>query len=193
MSCTKKGQDMSIETFRNALKFDESITIGGGEPTIHPLFWQFIGEALGCTEYIWLATNGSQTNTTIALAKMAEKGILGVALSLDPFHDPIEQEVINAFKNLSTAYNRRMENTKDYREIRDTSDNLIKAGRCKSGKVGCICEDIFVKPSGQVHGCGCKNSIVLGNVNTGFEIPSEWEHGECYKKQPDLKDIKEVA
>lgn len=34
MSCTKKGTFMSIETFRNALNIgDESITIGGGEPT----------------------------------------------------------------------------------------------------------------------------------------------------------------
>ncbi len=42
-SCTHEGEDMSLETFRNCLGFDEYNTLGGGEPTIHPLFWQFLG------------------------------------------------------------------------------------------------------------------------------------------------------
>ena len=64
MSATAKGEDMSIGTFKNALEYDEYITIGGGEPTLHPKFWEMMGLALGFGEYVWLATNGSITKET---------------------------------------------------------------------------------------------------------------------------------
>jgi len=170
---------MSIETFRNALKYEEMITIGGGEPTLHPQFWQIIGEALGHSEDVWLATNGSQTQTSLTLASLAKRGVLGVALSLDEFHDPIDPKVIEAFRKTGIRDN-------DRREIRNTSEHLIKAGRCKDGKEGCICEDIMIKPDGTVKGCGCKDAIVLGDINDeNFEMPTEWEYGNCSKNQPD--------
>lgn len=180
MSCTKKGTFMSIETFRNALNIgDESITIGGGEPTLHPLFWQMLMEAVAKSENVWMATNGSNTEITITLAGLAKKGVLGVALSLDEFHDPIDPKVIKAFQNIKRS---DYSETKDYREIRNVSGNLIKSGRCKDGEEGCICEDIFLKPNGEVRICGCRNSPVIGNV-ASFEYPDNYMSGECYKNQ----------
>ena len=194
MSATRKGQDMSIETFRNAIKYDtESITIGGGEPTIHPLFWQFVVEAIasGC-ENIWLATNGSQTTTALALANMARKGVIGVALSQDPYHDPISNTVVEAFtiKNPPTNSFFSPNKEDDKREIRNVSNRLIRAGRCKEGKKGCICDEIVIKPDGTVKGCGCPKSPIMGNVNTSFEVPDDWEYDICYKKQPKNKKRK---
>jgi len=90
----------------------------------------------------WMATNGSQTEIALALASLARKGIISVALSLDDFHDPIDPKVVEAFtsgKKNVPAYQ-----TADLREIRDVSSNLIKSGRCKKGKKGCICEGIFL-------------------------------------------------
>jgi len=73
-SCTTQGEDMSIETFKNCLEFDnEYIILGGGEPTIHPLFWQLLGLSISSGE-VWLATNGKETSIALALAKMAKKG-----------------------------------------------------------------------------------------------------------------------
>jgi organic radical activating enzyme len=171
MSCTKKGEDMSIETFRNALNFnDDSITIGGGEPTLHPLFWQMLMESVAKSENVWMATNGSQTEIAITLASLAKKGVLGVALSLDEFHDPIDPKVVEAFQNIKRDYS----GSEDCREIRNVSDNLIKSGRCKDGKKGCICEDVFFKPNGEVRMCGCRNSPVIGNINNSFEYPDNY-------------------
>lgn len=177
MGCKKKGEDMTLETFRNAISYeDESITLGGGEPTIHPFFWQMLGESMARVSNVFIVTNGSQTETAIALARLAKKGLLGVDLSLDEFHDPIDPKVIEAFtKDKSSSYS--SDNT-DFRQIRDTSDHLIKAGRCKDGEKGCICEDLIVRPNGDVMACGCKKAEKFGNVNTSFEMPDWWD-GMC--------------
>jgi len=174
---------MSIETFHNALdNFDSCIAIGGGEPTLHPLFWQMVMESISrADEGVWMATNGSITDIALTLASLAKKGILGVALSLDEFHDPIDPKVIEAFYG-KPKYNINSDPT-DLREIRNVSGKLIKAGRCKDGKEGCICPDMMVKPNGDVKICGCKNAPIIGNVNTGFEIPDNYMYGECYKDQ----------
>ena len=186
-ACTAKGEDMSLDVFRAAIEMcDGSVSLGGGEPTIHPLFWEFFGLSLAHgSECVWLATNGKETQTAIALANIARRGVCGVALSRDPFHDDIDDRVVEAFTRdrptyLDYAAGRLAD---DCREIRDTSSHLIKAGRCKDGKPGCICEDLFVRPNGDVHMCGCKRSPRLGNVLTGVEIPDTYEYGECYKKQ----------
>lgn len=179
-ACTAKGEDMSIETFRNALGCNEHITLGGGEPTLHPLFWQMLGESIACCESVWLATNGSQTTIAIALAKMAKKGVIGCALSQDDYHDEIDYEVIEAFRRGKRSVKHE---DRDYREIRDVTGKEIKSGRWKKGKKGCICEDIIIKPNGDVFGCGCKDAIRLGNVNTGYEIPEDWEYNTCSHHQ----------
>ena len=183
MSCKHKGSTMSLETFRNALKEgDESITIGGGEPTLHPHFWQFLMEAVARSESVWLATNGSQTEIAIALAGLAKKGVVGVALSQDIYHDEIDYKVVEAFTKDKKPYNIDRDNN-DLREIRNVEGKLIKAGRCKEGLEECICSDLFIEPSGKIRGCGCVKSPVFGNVNTTYKIPNDWDIGECYKIQ----------
>jgi len=175
---------MSLEVFQAALELcDDSLALGGGEPTIHPLFWEFFGLALSrADEYLWLATNGKETVTALALANIAKRGVCGVALSRDPFHEDIDDRVVEAFtRPVRNTYNTG--HLDDAREIRDTSNQLIKAGRCKNGKPGCICNDLLVRPNGDVHVCGCKRSPRLGNVLTGVTIPDVYEYGECYKDQ----------
>ncbi len=191
-SCRSKGQDMTIETYRAALKFtreyDNSfISLGGGEPTIHPLFWQFLGEAIACAyESVWLATNGSQTETSIALAKMAKKGIIGCALSQDIYHDSIDPEVIQAFtktpRQQNVGYYDRDVN--DGREIRDVTGKEIKSGRCKTGRDECPCDGLMILSNGDIRACGCKKAPIFGNVNGHISIPKTWETNECYRNQP---------
>jgi hypothetical protein len=156
-SCTEVGEDMSFEVFRAALGCDEHIEIGGGEPTIHPMFWQFLGEALGNVEYVWLATNGSISEVAIPVAKMAEGGILGAALSTDPYHDPINPEVVEAFS--SDTFSKE-----DQRELRDVYTYEVMGGRCDWGVERCICESSIVKPDGSVYQCGCEDAPLIGHV-----------------------------
>jgi MoaA/NifB/PqqE/SkfB family radical SAM enzyme len=176
---------MTIETYKNALKFaveyGHTISIGGGEPTLHPKFWEFLGLALGTqTEYLWLATNGSQTDTAIALAGLAKRGVLGVALSQDDYHDEIDYKVIEAFTKDKREHFGHNDNTPDAREIRNVTGNEIKAGRCKDGKIACPCEDLVIEPDGTIKGCGCKDSKIFGNVNTEVNLPKDYESGNCY-------------
>ena len=164
-SCTAKGEDMTAETFSAAIRMAEeygyTISIGGGEPTLHPLFWSFFGEALGANvEYVWMATNGKITKTALALAGLAKGSErFSCALSQDRFHDPIEQRVVDAFRRANL-------------ELRDTSQNLSNTGRAKKNNLGhddhCVCGGLSVKPNGDIKPCGCAGVPTVGNVHNGI-------------------------
>jgi len=177
---------MTIATFKKALEFDDSyVSIGGGEPTLHPKFWEMIGIALGHAEHVWLATNGSVTETALTLASLAKRGVIGCALSQDVYHDPIDGRVIQAFTKDATPRHSflAVPGSMDGREIRNTTENSepFNVGRCDFGKDGCVCADLIVKPSGIVHACACDNAPTFGNINDDFTIPENYMVGECYK------------
>lgn len=193
---TAKGEDMTIQTFKNALKHDwsECVVLGGGEPTIHPQFWEFIGIALGHFDHVWLATNGKKTDIALTLANLARKGVLGVDLSQDMFHERINPKVVEAFTKDLRKYRSHYDvspNSNDQRAIRNTTESQdpFKTGRCDWGRDGCVCEELVVLPSGDVQPCGCyeAKAYIIGNVNDpNFEVPGDWEHGVCYRDQPNL-------
>lgn len=192
-NCTADGEDMSIEIFREALRFDEYITIGGGEPTIHPKFWEILGLAIGHGEYVWLATNGSQTEIALALAKMAKKGVIGCALSQDAYHDPIDGKVIQAFikENKTHSYG---QTDNDLREIRDVTANESNAGRCDFGHDdNCTCPEFVCKPDGTVRGCGCEDAPSFGHIADFDYPPDGWEHGLCYRQQAEYIKTEEIV
>jgi MoaA/NifB/PqqE/SkfB family radical SAM enzyme len=190
-NCTAKGADMSLKTYEAALKFssdmgDESVSIGGGEPTMHPLFWQFLGLAMADFEYVWMATNGSKTNTALALAKMARRGVVSVALSQDSYHDPIDESVVEAFTVKRNTYGGIENRDSDLREIRNVNGKEINAGRCDFGEdSGCVCPDLLIEPDGTIKGCGCADAPTLGTVFDP-QIPEGWQSSECSKEQPEI-------
>jgi len=191
MSATAKGEDMSIGTFKNALEYDEYITIGGGEPTLHPKFWEMMGLALGFGEYVWLATNGSITKTALALARMAKKGMIGCALSQDVYHDEIDYAVVQAFTKDKKPYYGYGQTNEDYREIRDVTGKEINGGRCGFGEEdNCVCPGLVCKPNGELRACGCDGAPSFGNINTQINIPDDWDQMECYREQTVLADLK---
>lgn len=186
-NCTAEGQDMSYETWVKALAFvldwgGEAISLGGGEPTLHPLFWQILGESIANIDYVWLATNGSITNTALALAKMAQKGVIGCDLSQDSYHDPIDPKVLKAFtretksSGIDTFYVPTPAD--DQRAIRNVEGREMCAGRCDWGVIDCVCEDMIIMPDGTIKACGCDDAPTFGTV---FEprIPDEWCFGQC--------------
>lgn len=179
-----RGTDMSFDVFSRAIALEtdyggECTSLGGGEPTIHPQFWQFLGYAIGHVTDVWLATNGKVTDTALCLAKLARKGVISCALSQDPWHEPIDPKVVAAFgdpKRPGDGHN-------DYREVRNVGKAGLPmaAGRAsKWGKEGCVCEDVLVRPDGTIRQCGCRNSPKIGDVWRGFE-PLGGDSLRCYK------------
>lgn len=183
--CTAKGIDMSMKTWRAAMRFvadrgDEHVAIGGGEPTIHPRFWEILGSALGEFESVWLATNGKKTRTALALAGLARGSeVLGVALSQDRFHDPIDPIVVETFRRCKL-------------ELRDTSQHLADVGRARDNNLyaddHCVCGGLIVRANGDIRPCGCEEAPCIGNVNTGGILPQyhaaldsdEYMNSDCW-------------
>ena len=177
---------MSLATFRHALDAaGDCVTLGGGEPTLHPKFWQILGEAIATADSVWLATNGSITKTALALAKLAEKGVIGCDLSQDCYHDPINEKVVEAFRKNTSISGRGINGDNDWRGVRNVNGNEIKAGRSKTGTEECFCNELIVKPDGTIMGCACPDAPILGNINDKEnEILWHWESGSCWEDQP---------
>lgn len=170
---------MSMETCRASLKWDKNISIGGGEPTIHPHFWEILGLCLREADSVWLATNGKKTKTAISLAKLAKRGEIGCRLSITQFHNPIDHRVVNAFHSGQELYG-----DKDGRAIAGYLANPMMRGRFKDqlGLDSCGCPEAFVRPSGRVYQCGCLDSPCVGNVFDGYQCFSEDGEWKCWRE-----------
>lgn len=158
-----KGESMHPKTFQRALEIAENLgtnlVIGGGEPTLHARFWEFFGKAMASdVEHVWMATNGSKTDIAIALAHISSSDKFTCALSIDDYHDPIDNSVYRTFKQLGA-------------EIRTSrSENLLNVGSAKKNNIGvhdgCGCgHTFFVHPSGDVRACGCIDARSLGHID----------------------------
>lgn len=189
-SCTEEGEDMSLDTFRKILSMNKGnyITIGGGEPTLHPEFKHFLIEAIASCD-VWMATNGSVKDNALLLARLAERGVLGCDLSTDHYHDygMVDPDVREAFKPT--------EFSDDKRGYRDVSRNVQNVGRAADTGVGiedgCACSGLMIRPNGDVHWCGCPDAKKLGNVNTDFDVPDDHGESECYTEYMKNRDQNE--
>ena len=188
MAATARGDDMSEDVFRAALKIAEEygdiVTLGGGEPTLHSRFKDFLLLAIAADleSDPFVITNGSNTETSLILAKLAKKGAIGAALSLDEYHDDINWAVREAFLKRPSKWT---SGDNDLRGIH-SANRIIAQGRAKDrGEAGCACEDIYLTPRGDIYGCLCKTK----RFGTVFEpsIPDEWQYGVCAKEQEEFE------
>jgi hypothetical protein len=188
-AATAKGKDMSRETFLTACQYaydnGSTIFIGGGEPTLHPLLFDFLGIALAhCDSEIGvgIVTNGKLEQPARQLARMARNGTIHADLSQDRWHEPISKSVIDAFtKPERPSY---APDNNDRRGIRGANGRIFGAGRGKKipGAVDqCFCDDLIVEPDGTLWGCGCK-SQQFGTIDAP-NIPSDYHEGECWEYQ----------
>jgi sulfatase maturation enzyme AslB (radical SAM superfamily) len=189
-----------MENFRTAVNFAEDIndciSIGGGEPTIHPLFLDMLGYALIAeTESVWMATNGKKTEIALRLARLAKDGKIGCTLSLDNYHDPIDEKVVKAFTRDSAISSYGNSLSHDKREIRrNIKGKIVNAGRAKKNNLGnqtyCFCDDLFVTPDGHLYPCGCTTGLKMdfGTVDKP-NIHPDYRPSNCAK---DMKKWKEM-
>lgn len=198
-ACGAKGENMSLEIFKNVLKFHiehgaDSVQLGGGEPTIHPKFWQFLELARECVEndltvydaYTWLCTNGKKTQDTMKLLDMAEREEIRLCLSLDEWHDPIDSAVVERFeKHDQSGFSSMFGGSISIK--RASFSNLSKIGRAKDliddDHEQCFCNAPVIKPNGDVYGCGCEDALLFGNVNDEVVMPEWWHDDMCCKER----------
>jgi MoaA/NifB/PqqE/SkfB family radical SAM enzyme len=197
-NCHSTGNDMSKDNFHKAVAFaksyGEQVCIGGGEPTLHPDFKEFlmhaVYEMVDSESVVDLTTNGSNTEIALTLASLAKKGIISCALSQDQYHDPIEKSVIEAFTD-----KRRINYGDDPRDSRGNKSNDLsyiatgRGARLSGGSRGCACESLFVAPSGMVYPCGCRQTK-LGNIGKLKSLPSYYFQSYCERSR-EFKEAKE--
>ena len=122
---------MSAGVFEASLKWmpEATFNIGGGEPTCHPMFWEFLAMAIRVRGKgkVWMATNGKSAYDAMVLAHMVKKGEIKACLSQDQWHETIRQEVVDLW--LQTSLNGK-------KAIR-TVKNPINSGKCDWGRKTC--------------------------------------------------------
>ena len=189
---------MTQETFTKALqmaKDNESvITIGGGEPTLHPLFKDFLMQAVWAMASVSISngfpavhmvTNGSNTETALVLADLAQRGVIGCNLSQDRYHDPIDEKVVRAFTppQNRTEFGTLKRDEIDSRGINREGVYIQAMGRAKSWgnrsqTEGC-CGALFVSPKGVLFPCECRVKSI-GTVDDPHSLVSEhFSSGYC--------------
>ena len=203
-SCDMNGEHMSYDTVIDAIMFcrnqdNEYITIGGGEPTLHPRFFDIIRYCLNDFNYVWMATNGSQTKIMNRLANILDncdyddiddnvdidnelqyinnnKNNLTVCLSQDRYHDEIDEKIVTKWERMS---NKHMHTGYEIRDVFRFNDekNIALVGRAEENGIGqstnCCCEDFIVQIDGKIRMCGCPEAPIVGDIWNGFD--DEWE------------------
>ena len=177
----KRGRHMKWDTFIGAmwfmLDYEDSLTLGGGEPTLNPLFKRMVRYILENTGMsVVIITNGSNTKVMDWLIEELSEGIwenrLAVRLSWDEFHDTwkVEPRIYEYFRNkgLLHGYLR---------------DKIQPIGRGKTlenyefSEDHCPGSDITVYPDGRITACSCKDSPTIGHVvfhGYSMDIP-DWD------------------
>lgn len=190
-ACTSRGKFMSLDTFKAALKiaseYGECVTIGGGEPTLHPDFEKFLLLAIANqnedeSDKVFVVTNGSIKDRAMMLGKLSAANVIEAKLSWDQFHDldMVDEEVYNWFESMGALWG-PVYGTDPVRP----TNKLSKRGRAKKIKEAqddCACEDLFINPDGDVFQCGCPDSPKLGNVNEGYSFGG-WVAHCCYHSE----------
>jgi MoaA/NifB/PqqE/SkfB family radical SAM enzyme len=183
---------MSLDTFLRACElaheYGEYITLGGGEPTLHKRFREFVGIAIAYVEEggPYIITNGSNATLSLWLHRLIEKEVVGGELSLDQFHDRsmVSDSVVEAFSS--------MRGDRFANRIR-TVRQIQRQGRAITNGLwteeeGCACDDLFVTPSGRLYACGHRE-LSFGTIFEPKIVDDygEWEEKCSRKRKREVK------
>lgn len=177
-----KGTHMTVGTFRKALALcDEFVTIGGGEPTVHPKFETILLMAVAYVSEcgVHVITNGKHKRRALMLAGLTRNNVVDAQLSRDRYHEKVSKEVIRAFGPSHT---------------RGGFAPLPRGRHNKHPDAplhgdDCACPWFMVEPSGDIRYCGCPNAPVLGNVHHEVMLPSVYNG--CFNYEEDQKEFQE--
>jgi len=174
----RKGEHTNPQTVEDTLQFIHEqarcsgelyMTLGGGEPTLHPQFFEVLPRLLADRDiYLHIVTNGKNKARAMRFIDFQESYDYGdrliVRMSSDPYHDTPDYGVFSYYRD------KKRLNVANY---------ISPIGRGKSSVFSqfrhpwrkedvCPCEAFpFIDPSGRLFACGCKD-LVLGDVRGGF-------------------------
>lgn len=186
-SCLKAGTDMPRDVLVAALDLglahgDDYVTIGGGEPTLHRHFWDYLGLVMSRIVpedgFIHVATNGTVERSALQLAQLARAGVIHAELSRTLWHQEQAvqptQRVIDAFTRTKRAgFDRDSRDLRGIRELTGSYGTPIAVGRAAEwGEPGCCCDTLHVDPDGTLYACGCR----IERLGTVFQpaIPEDY-------------------
>lgn len=156
--------DTFVQAVSLAKKRDLHVCLGGGEPTVHPMFVEFVNIALRFLKpgTIGVVTNGKIAGRATFLAGLAKRGYLTAMLSMDKFHEPISNEVVQAFHNLGAIQNVTLARRNPRHIVGREMQRRHILQRPK--KDPCVVEGMFVKPDGRMMQCGCPDAPMMGRI-----------------------------
>ena len=192
-AATRHGEHMPLNVFQKALSVaidhGDIVTIGGGEPTMHPRFFEYLNlvreeQRRGNFEIEpFLATNGKAYGKADRLLRILEREqewgehTISVNLSRDRWHDGIDGRIVQRYHQLKVM----TKNLIDFRSV----TKIAPVGRGRNGVFDeqrtitpCACEDALVDPQGQVWSCGCKKRLLGSIWDSGAldDYDSEYAH-----------------
>ena len=180
-SYTEKGHDMNMAIYRRCVNvaacYGDPVSIGGGEPTLHPRFLEMLCYAIGKSDEIppWVSTNGTHKNITLMAIKLNLAGAISLRISMDQFHNT---------NMISDRVKREIARHKTKLDISENRTTIMAVGRGKQLEDDyevineCVCPDIFIDPFGDVYFCGCKSE----KIGTYKDIPKiiKWKAENCH-------------
>jgi hypothetical protein len=143
-------QDMTEEVFEGVLNFltpARGILVSGGEPTLHPHFFEWVSRIVGLKKKVFLLSNGSFVDDTKKLNEVKElqkKGVL-IEIRTHPLYYPNYHKT-KAKESLFTKLG--------FFFAEDGLDSLVKLGRAKPEN-GCF--------------LGCTNLVLGSRQLNSFE------------------------
>jgi len=153
---------MSREVFEKAMSlahdYQWGMTLGGGEPTLHPNLLKWVMDAsLNCLDAsmdmgspaVLVVTNGKKKDVALKLAKLGHLGVIQAELSQDMWHDRIDPEVIREFTRFPAS--RYGDKKVGHSGIRNVEGGVKGMGRALTNGLQ------------DVDGCGCQTKK-LGNI-----------------------------
>ena len=209
---------MSRETYMDALmmavRYGEYVTIGGGEPTIHPEFFDFLDKTIELYELgdikmpPFMVTNGKIKGKALKLLDkyIDQERPVYVQLSQDDFHDHIDPEVVQRYRaherlKKAERYSNHRRNDNGGAGINELH-NILPVGRAKENDLGtvpiwagsrvdCCCEDAIVDPEGVVWSCGCKHTK-LGHISD-HSVLDGYDHNYAHQGGFEPEEMREAT
>ena len=185
---------MELNVFQKALSIainrGDSFTIGGGEPTMHPRFFEYLNlvrkeSERGNFEIApFMVTNGKAYGKASRLLDILERdyelglNTISVSLSQDNWHEPIDRRIIERYTRLRRITNGFI----DFRSV----TKIAPSGRGRHSQFNemrmtgsqCACQTPLIDSEGMVWSCGCKTHL-LGSIwdeNVLDEYKEEFAH-----------------
>jgi hypothetical protein len=173
------SKDVFIETLHLVPRFD-NLTIGGGEPLMHPMFFELLDMAVEANgkaghNELMVITNGKEFEATKKLIQLAYEKRIILTVSLDKYHKPLPDYVMAEYLNVDRHPYINMA----YSFIPGT---LVKAGRAKDLPLAedvCVDPQVIVDAHGRIWTCGCLRRNIGTVMNP--QVPADYVDGICNK------------